>query len=287
MTTLLKRTLSGVIFAAIVIGAVWYSPFTFLLLLAAVCTGCMWEFFRIVESKGVQPQKRYSVFVGLLAIAAAFFIRMMGLPAGAMLTVAPFVFVVFIRELYRKRNNPAGAIASSLMGIVYVAVPLALLCYVAFGHNFEGRGGFIYRREIILSYIAVVWMNDVGAYLTGVTIGRHRLFERISPKKSWEGFFGGLAFAVATAAGAVWLLFPGDPGFFIPAAIIAAAVAVSGVFGDLVESMLKRWVGVKDSGRMMPGHGGFLDRFDAMLLSAPFVAACFAIIEIIGMFERS
>ena len=113
----------------------------------------------------------------------------------------------------------------------------------------------------------IIWANDVFAYLVGMTFGRHRLCERLSPKKSWEGFFGGLAGAVAMGYAAARVL-DADVWAWLGLALVAAA---TGVLGDLVESMFKRAAGVKDSGTLIPGHGGVLDRFDAMLLSAPFV----------------
>ena len=138
--------------------------------------------------------------------------------------------------------------------MLYVAVPLSLLLYVPV---LAGDG--VWRPETVLCYIFIIWANDVFAYLVGMTFGRHRLCERLSPKKSWEGFFGGLAGAVATAL----------------------VASLSGVAGDLVESMFKREAGVKDSGQVIPGHGGVLDRFDALLLSAPYV---FLYLLLVGRF---
>ena len=120
---------------------------------------------------------------------------------------------------------------------------------------------------IVILYIFLIWANDVFAYLFGITLGRHRLFERISPKKSWEGFFGGLLGAVAMGYVAATVL-EASVAMWIGVALVAA---ISGVFGDLVESMMKRSIDIKDSGNIIPGHGGWLDRFDALILSAPFV----------------
>ena len=119
----------------------------------------------------------------------------------------------------------------------------------------------------MIFYIFIIWANDVFAYLFGITLGKHRLFERISPKKSWEGFFGGVLGAMAMGYTAATIL-DGNTIVWVGMALVAA---LSGVFGDLVESMFKRSVDIKDSGNIIPGHGGWLDRFDALILSLPFV----------------
>ena len=131
----------------------------------------------------------------------------------------------------------------------------------------DSVGSDTWNPWIMVAYIFIIWANDVFAYLVGMSVGRHRLCERLSPKKSWEGFFGGIAGAVVMGIVAARML---DGNMWVWAGL-ALVAAVSGVLGDLVESMFKRAAGVKDSGRLIPGHGGVLDRFDAMLLSAPFV----------------
>ena len=148
-----------------------------------------------------------------------------------------------------------------MLGVVYVALPLSLMCYIPI------LGSETWDPAPMFVYIFVIWANDVFAYLVGMSIGRHRLFERLSPKKSWEGFFGGLIGAVVVGLVAARIL----GGSCIAWGGLALVAAATGVLGDLAESMFKRAAGVKDSGTLIPGHGGVLDRFDAMLLSAPFV----------------
>ena len=159
--------------------------------------------------------------------------------------------------------------------MVYIALPFALLATIPL--RGACSAGSPYVPGDMLAIIFLVWANDVGAYLAGSLFGRHRLFERISPKKSWEGFAGGVLCAVAVG----WLygLYagPGDTAHGLLWSGAGLVVAVAGVLGDLVESMLKRSAGLKDSGNSIPGHGGFLDRFDALILAVPFVYAYFAI----------
>ena len=177
----------------------------------------------------------------------------------------------FVCELWRKHPTPMVNIASTIMGVVYLALPMALILFVP--QLLVGK----WSPWALLSVIAIIWVNDISAYLVGVTLGKHRLCERISPKKSWEGFFGGLIGAVAAAvlfghlAGGSLLVWGG----------LGLVASLSGVAGDLVESLFKREVDVKDSGRMMPGHGGFLDRFDALYIAVPYM---FVYLLLVGHF---
>ncbi len=261
----LTRTVSGTLFVVLVVGAVLASPWTLFGLLVVVCAGCVWEFYRIASRVGFRPQSAAGIAAAVAAVAAAFlaeagYIDPRWLWYGLILLPA----VVFVTQLYRHDKDPMGDVAATLTGIIYVGLPLAL----AGRMTLDGGGSeLIYSPHILLAYIVLVWVNDVGAYLVGVSFGRHRLMERISPKKSWEGFWGGVALTALAGAGAGWYL----EGDAIAWTVLGVVVAVSGVWGDLVESMLKRAVDLKDSGSVMPGHGGFLDRFDSLLLSLPIV----------------
>ena len=178
------------------------------------------------------------------------------------LFVMLLVPLMFICELYRKSPTPIANIGSTLTGVIYVALPMSLLLFIPL---MLSRGEW--QPWSIIFYIFIIWANDVCAYLFGITLGKHRLFERISPKKSWEGFIGGLLGAMAMGYVAATFL----DGNFVVWIGMALIAAVTGVFGDLVESLFKRSVDMKDSGNIIPGHGGWLDRFDALILSAPFV----------------
>lgn len=170
----------------------------------------------------------------------------------------------FIEELYLKDDHPIGRLGESMFTQIYIGIPLG--CMVAIAYLFN-------RPEAILAVFFFLWINDTGAFLTGSLLGKHRLFERISPKKSWEGFFGGFIFNLIAAV----LFAKFCPSFFglgdsIPFwLILATIVTIFGTWGDLVESLIKRSLHIKDSGNLIPGHGGILDRIDSMLLAFPAV----------------
>lgn len=268
MKNLAVRTLSGAVLAVIVLGAIAWSQWSYALLLAALTVGGMLEFYALTRKQGVEPQRFVGLVTGLLLLALNFaliclymdilnHIRLLLAGCAALLLLVP---VMFICELWRRQENPAANIATTLAGVFYVALPFSLMCY------FPMLGGGGWNPGVVFGFVFIIWANDVFAYLVGMTFGRRRLFERLSPKKSWEGFFGGLCGAVAVGVLAGRLL---GAGLWTWAGL-ALLVAVTAVLGDLAESMFKRAAGVKDSGSLIPGHGGVLDRFDAMLLSAPF-----------------
>ena len=268
MKNLTIRTLSGIVLAVVMLGAIVWSPWSYGVLFAVLLTAGMLEFYALAAERGAAPQRILGLAAGALLFGLNFIFVAEGIRIGdpqpllcaraLLLLLFPAMFVC---ELYRKRENPAANIGTTIAGVFYVALPLALVCHFP---TFSASG---WDPRVTIAYVVIVWANDVFAYLVGMTFGRHKLFERLSPKKSWEGFFGGLLGAAAAGLGAAWWL--GAPyGAWAGLALVTAVTAVA---GDLAESMFKRSAGVKDSGALIPGHGGVLDRFDAMLLSAPFV----------------
>lgn len=266
------RALSGVVMFVVVLGAILLSKWSFVALMAVIAIGGMWEFYRFAERAGYSPMKLLGLFAGAMmlcvGVAAMLFFDSKGDYVGLSLIIAAMGALtltpplMLICELYRKSPTPIANVATSLLGALYVAMPVSMLLVVPM---LLGAGEW--NPWIMIFYIFIIWANDVFAYLFGITLGRHRLFERISPKKSWEGFFGGLVGAMAVGYAAAMVL-EASVGMWVGLALVAA---ISGVFGDLVESLMKRSVDVKDSGNIIPGHGGWLDRFDALILSAPFV----------------
>jgi len=270
MKNLAVRTLSGIVLAAVVLGAVAWSPWSFGALLLLLLVGGMHEFYALAEARGDRPQRLIGMVTGavLFAVNFAFLSGGAGAAGGLRpLLAAGMAFLLLLLplmlvcELYRRGENPAANVGVTLLGVCYVALPLTLMAYIPF------VGRYAWNPWTMLFFVFIIWANDVFAYLVGMAFGRHRLFERLSPKKSWEGFFGGVAgalvmgYVASRCMGEAWWVWIG----------LALVAAVTGVLGDLVESMFKRAAGVKDSGTIIPGHGGILDRFDAMLLAAPFV----------------
>lgn len=174
----------------VVVGAVSVSEYGFAALMLTICVGSLWEFYRMAAKKGLSVDRVYPVAVGGVAVAMSFLVARGTLPVVWLSIFFPLLYVIFVYELRRRPPEPFIHIAVAVGGLVYAALPMSLMCFVAF------YGGS-YDAWTILCYIFTVWVNDIFAYLTGVLFGKHKMFERVSPKKSWEGFAGGLLFAVA------------------------------------------------------------------------------------------
>lgn len=270
LKNLLVRTISGAVLLLVVVGALVWSKWSAGALFAVIMVGGLVEFYRLCRKNGVEPMGSVGIATSLAIFALAFAVFMQwGSPAtettarivlGALLYTMLIVPTTFVCELWRKSPTPIANVATTFMGVIYVALPMAAVLFIP--QMLVGK----WSAWAMLAFISIIWINDVFAYLVGVTLGKHRLCERISPKKSWEGFFGGLIGAVGAAV-LFGYLFEGN---LVIWGGLGLVTALAGVAGDLVESLFKREAGVKDSGRMMPGHGGFLDRFDALYLAASF-----------------
>jgi phosphatidate cytidylyltransferase len=262
MSNFWQRTITGFVFVFAIIGGVWLHPLVYLLVFLSVIAVGMVEFCTIIRGLQVQVKTGWALAIGLGIHMVSFFIFYLHLPHYWLLVLVPLVIGVFVSELYVKSKTTLLDIASTLLVPLYVAVPFAFLHFLAF-HNGE------YGWRLILGFFLMAWINDSGAYVTGSLFGRHKLFPRISPAKSWEGAVGGFVFTLLMAWANFELWGVLDLSNWL---VMGALVSVMGTYGDLVESMLKRSVNVKDSGRLLPGHGGVLDRFDAIFFSAPVVS---------------
>ncbi len=261
---LTQRLITGILGSAAVITGVCYSEWTYFALFFVLCGLSMREFYKLVGLDGMVPQRSLGIAIGLLIFALTFFVEQKTADPKFFFLVFPLASIVFMIKLYKKlERKPFTNIAFTFLGIFYIAMPLSLLNIAAYD---DGK----YNFEIILGSLLILWASDTGAYFAGTRFGRRKLFERISPKKSWEGFFGGAALAfVITFIFTQYFHSLDNYQWYI----IAVLIIVGGTFGDLVESLLKRSIEIKDSGDVLPGHGGFLDRFDGLLISAPFIVA--------------
>lgn len=266
------RTASGIVLLGIVLAALLIDFATYCALAGIIVLGGMYEFYRMVKLAGTKPLMICGSVIGILILASTLtaiwgitnaWSWNMTVGSVIILTIATIVetVAVFVIELAQGSKTPMQNIGATLTAPLYVAVPVSLMSLLPMVCDIPGS----WNPQVILAYIFMVWVNDIFAYLFGITLGKHKMSPTISPKKSWEGFIGGVVFASAFGALAGWWL----GGNIVLWGCVGMCVALSGVAGDLIESMFKRSVDIKDSGRLIPGHGGMLDRFDAMLISAP------------------
>lgn len=262
----LKRALTGILFVCILMGCMLYSPLSFGLLFTLIAALSVHEFAHLVNAGGeVKINATITSLGGAYLCLALMGFCTQAADARIFLPYLGLLLYLMITELYLKRSNPLGNWAFSMLSQLYVALPFALLNVLAF-HNDPISSSVAYNPILPLSIFVFIWLSDTGAYCVGSLIGKHRLFERISPKKSWEGSIGGAVFSIASS-----FVFAHYYDFLSVGqwAGLAAVVVVFGTWGDLTESLMKRQLGIKDSGNILPGHGGMLDRFDSALMAIP------------------
>jgi phosphatidate cytidylyltransferase len=254
------------------LGGFWLHPISYLITGLILLIGTQYEYYSLIRNSGVYPRIVTGLITGISMYLISSLVAAGVIPANSFLIIVPLMILIMIMELYSREERPFDSLAHTFFPLLYTALPFSLFPFSAFSHtgleSLIRHEGIIFSPGIIIGFFLLIWTNDTGAYLAGISFGKHRLMERISPKKTWEGFFGGMLFAALVA----WLL-SGWLGVVAPVkwVIISLIISIAGTYGDLLESMLKRSAGVKDSGSIMPGHGGFLDRFDSTLISFPLV----------------
>lgn len=265
MKNLIIRALTGIIFVVVLVSAICIHPIFFLILFCIITGLTLWEFGGLVKHyENANLQRAVNVLGGVYLFIATF-VYANGLTDGKIfLPYLLFIMLTMIAELYYKAPNPINNWAFTLFAQIYCAGSFSMLNFI--GAEPGTPGVMSYTPLFIMAIFIFVWLDDTGAYLVGSLIGKRKLFERISPKKSWEGFLGGLILVLASSQAFAW---------FAPEISrlnwlgLAATVVLFGTWGDLIESLLKRTLGVKDSGNVLPGHGGMLDRFDSVMLAVP------------------
>lgn len=268
MKNFIQRAITGIIFVAVLIGCIIGGPLPFGLLFAIISGLATFEFCTLVNMENEVDINRNICTLGSVFLFFCFFYYGINPEStGIFIPYLGLLIYLMVSELYLKKKNPINNWAYSMLSQLYVGLPFALLNVLAFQTDPEVSLSY-YQFIFPLSIFIFIWLNDTGAYCTGMLFGKHRLFERISPKKSWEGSFGGAIFCIAAALGLA-TLFPIMPiGKWIG---FALTVVVFGTWGDLTESLMKRHLGIKDSGNILPGHGGMLDRFDSAIMAIPAV----------------
>ncbi len=281
MKNLILRTLTGVLFVALLVGCIIGGSYSFAILFAAITGLALWEFGTVVNNHdGASVCGRLNIPTGLFLFATIF--NMAGGTVKISLSdsfawVVILFLLLLICELYRKAANPLKNWAYAFASQIYITLPFSLLSVLAFN---AGQTGSTYNYIVPLAIFIFLWTSDTGAYCCGSLLHKYipaKLFPRISPNKSWVGSIGGGLLCIAAGL-IMWKSFglwtaPVWIGF-------ALVVCVFGTLGDLVESMLKRQLNIKDSGHILPGHGGILDRFDSALLAIPATLAYFCLIEL-------
>ena len=271
MNNFIVRTITGILFVAVVVCS-FLRPQAMVLLFALITGLTIWEFSGLVnEREKVTVNRLISTVAGVY-----FFFAVAGFssdltPSAVFIPYLVSIIHLMVAELYLKNEDPIHDWAYTMMAQLYIALPFSLLNTLAF--HLTPQGLVTYDAVLPLSVFVFLWMNDTGAYLCGSLLGKHKLFPRISPGKSWEGSIGGGILVIAVAV-LVWYLTEqyqlNQLGLSaLEWAGLGLTVVIFGTWGDLVESLFKRTLGIKDSGNILPGHGGMLDRFDSSLLAIP------------------
>lgn len=262
LSNLAQRVITALIGAPLILGGIYYSEWIYFVVFLFICIVSQLEFYKLAGIDGKLPLKFWGALCGSLIFTLSFLIEMKILESSYYFIIFPLAAVIFLIELYRQsEQKPFSNLAFTFMGIVYVALPFSLLNIISFS-------GGVYSHELLLGFLLILWASDTGAYFIGTRFGKTKLFERVSPKKSWEGSIGGAIMALAMAFLISQFSTDLQPHQWI---VISFIIVIGGTYGDLIESLFKRSIEIKDSGSKLPGHGGFLDRFDGLLLASPFI----------------
>lgn len=266
MSNLKNRVFTAAIIGLVVIGGIFLDPHAAIILFGLVNVLCLKEWNTLLNNKALKSSNFFHSSFFIILIGSLFYLLLIfkdilfpDIPFE--LILIPALFLLLLKELFINSGAPFHFMSLHILGLIWISLPLGLL--IKSGH-IEGA----YNPWLILGILLLIWTNDIMAYFTGKNFGKTPLFKRVSPNKTWEGSLGGVVFCLILGALLAFYLPALDKSSWI---IIALIAALMGGLGDLLESLLKRHFAVKDSGSLLPGHGGFLDRFDALLFAIPFV----------------
>lgn len=272
MNELVQRIITGIIFVVVLIGGVVWNEYSFMLLFSLITILSINEYYNIISDKlnaGEDWKTLYKfvgTIIGTLIFAIIFLVSSSKIPLIYLTLVAAFPLAWFVIEMYHESSSPFTNVCYNSMALFYIAIPFSSASFLVFK-----QGGDVYDFKFLLAILFFAWANDSWAYLIGRFFGKHKLFERISPKKTWEGFAGG---AVAALVFSFLIYFTysyygiSDISLYHYVAM-AGITVITSTYGDLAESMIKRNLNIKDSGQTLPGHGGLLDRFDGLIFAIP------------------
>lgn len=272
MNELTQRLITGIFFVAVLIGGVIWNEYSFMLLFGMITILSVNEYYTIIADKLNAGEdwkilyKFINTIFGVVIFAIVFLVSSGKIPLIFLTLIAAFPLSWFVIEMYHETDTPFTNVCYNSMALFYIVIPFASTSFLVFK-----KGGDDYEFKYLLAILFFAWANDSWAYLIGKYFGKHKLFPRISPKKTWQGFFGGATAALVFA----WLVYRFFPEFNLPEVSLVHYIAlaiitvVMSTYGDLAESMIKRNFKIKDSGHSLPGHGGFLDRFDGLIFATP------------------
>lgn len=259
------RAITAFFFTIVMLGSIFLGAYTFTGFYLLLSVFALAEFYKLVRTAEVKPHAVIGLVVSALVFLLIASYHFIAVESKYLLLLIPLMSSVFLFELYRKDKSPFSNIGYTFLGLFFVTIPFCFYFSLGFLSDWN-----LYNFHLPLAFLLMLWASDTGAYLFGRKLGAHKLFERHSPKKTWEGFFGGMFTSVLVSF--IVSYFFTEISFLIWAGM-AVLIVSFGTLGDLVESMLKRSLNAKDSGNLLPGHGGLLDRFDGLLIAAPIVYA--------------
>lgn len=265
MNNFQSRSITGLIYVLVIAGGILIHPFLYAIVFGGLLVFALNEFYSISKFTEATPQKIPAIAFGLISFVLFFGYCIKLWPLKLTLVLAPLFLIIALIEIYRNKEKPLQNVAISMLGLIYIALPFVLINFILFPGL---PGDAFYSPLILMGIFIIIWVNDSFAFLFGRWLGKHKLFERISPKKTWEGAIGGGIFAlIASILNSVVF----QSLELISWMVVGLIIVVFGTFGDLFESTLKRSLNIKDSGKGLPGHGGILDRIDSLLFVIPFI----------------
>ena len=260
MSNLAKRSITGLLFGIVVLGSIFYGPYTQISIFSLFMLLGLIEYYRLFDQHPiVKISKEIGVFIGVFIFSLMVGISLKILPIISITIIFPLFFTLILNELWKKQENPIVNISVLVFGIIYIVIPF----YLTIDLNLRDTSDL----PLVVGMFLLIWTNDCFAYCIGRLLGKRKLFERISPNKTWEGAIGGIVFTLILGYIIGAYINKGEELFWVVSALI---IAPCSIYGDLLESLFKRSLNIKDSGTILPGHGGILDRFDAALFAIPF-----------------